>query len=176
MKRIESTVLVLLVLYMPLAAAPQSGPLSAYIVPSGRTLQQRYLYTTTPELGFLNLQVILTNVSQKPVTIWAQGSSWSHENMSFEVTRNGVKRHIVREPIGWDSNVPRPFTLLPKEHYVFRVGFHHDGWPRDWLPERFSGQVYTIRAIYRIKPEEPAKEFGVWAGTVSSIPLDFVIN
>lgn len=177
MKRIAFTLLSLLVLCLPVAAGSgQTGPLSVYIVPSGRTLQQRFLFTTTPEFGFLNLQVILTNVSRKPVTIWAQGSSWSHDNMSFAVTHNGVKRLIERAPIGWDSNVARPFTLLPGEHYVFHVGFHDDGWPRNWLPERFSKQVYTIRAKYRIRPEERAKEFGVWTGTVSSTPHDYVIN
>ena len=154
---------------------PGAGPLSVYIVPNARTPQSRLLYRTVPELGVLAFDVILTNTSAKPLTIWAQGSSWSHSNISFELARAGGKRLISRRSVAWDANAPHPYTLLPKEHYVFHIRFGDETWPLDWLPEGGSKTSYTIRAIYQVESDDRAKEFHIWTGTVSSTPCDFII-
>lgn len=156
-------------------AADAPAPLQVEIIPNHSANGKKSFTWFSPEAGTLVFDVLFTNISSSPVTVWEQNCSWGFRCLYFELVRDGKRRNLVRSRIDWDDNRPSPFTLAPQEHFVFHVRFGDGTWPTDWISE---GPI-VLRAIYQIDPlDDFAAKIApeVWVGTVSSKPADFTIQ
>jgi hypothetical protein len=129
--------------------------------------------------GAERLPVVIENVSDKPVQVWAEGNSMGDETLTFEVTGPDGKTIVVR-PIGKDyaKNILRTERLLPGEKCVRDVSYNST--PPQWegFPSPAVGRPYkaTLRAILTQAPVANNKNSELWAGKAVSPPQDVVFE
>ena len=149
-------------------------PLAVRIVPAANgDAQARSIDLSQDKAHF---DVVLTNVSDKPVRLWKEWCSWGYFCLSFEVQDGTGKLTAVRKtPRGWDKNFPSFQTLQPGSNMVFEVNFGSD-WENPVLPEKGKSIQVKMRAVYEIPPDDEAKKAEVWTGKVASPEEAYVIR
>jgi hypothetical protein len=137
------------------------------IVPTGRREVDRpviELYRASS-----HFHVVVTNVSGEPVRLWKEWCSWGYFNLSFVATAEGGRPvTVVKQPRGWDKNYPDWEVVPPGGHHVREVTFDPATWPDVPLPEPNRSKPVRMKAVFSIRPDNEAKEHGVWTGQVSS--------
>jgi hypothetical protein len=150
------------------AAAEMKPPLKVAIaVPAGKS-GVRTVTLARPESHF---HVVLTNTSDKPLTLWREWCSWGYYNLAFEYTdEGGMLRRIAKVERGWRKNFPDPFVLPAGEHFVYDVHFGDaEIWKGVSLDERAAaGTKLKLRAVFEILPDPDAARDGVWTGRIVS--------
>ena len=123
--------------------------------------------------------VVIENVSDKPVQVWAEGNSMGDEILTFEIAGPDGKTWTVR-PIGkeYGKNIFRTERLLPGEKAVRDVRYNAN--PPQWegFPSPASGRPYkaTIRAILTQAPIPNNKNPELWAGKAVSQPQEITFQ
>ena len=142
--------------------------------------------------------VVIRNVSDHPVNIYGEHSSFGAYNLTFEITAIGDEtldkpRVVTREwgLISWNANFPYAETLEPGEATVREACVRGD------FESRIDGNDFTYRpfplpdpggtlcvrmcAVFTEKVDprrrldgEPPSE--VWTGQIFSPPLDFEVR
>ncbi|MDR3401633.1 MAG: hypothetical protein P4L99_03960 [Chthoniobacter sp.] len=126
-----------------------------------------------------HFHVVLTNVSNEPKRLFQEWCSWGYSALSFEITDEHGKTWIARKgPNGWTMNYPAYWTVPPQECFVIDVYFaDHQIWQDQfWLPPGHPTGRVTLKAIYRVQPDESSTKFGVWTGTSTSKPVECLIK
>jgi hypothetical protein len=119
--------------------------------------------------------VVIENISDKPVQIFAEGNSMGDEILSFEITGPDGKTTVMR-PIGKEyfKNIFRTERLLPGEKAVRDVNYNAN--PPQWegFPSPATGKPYkaTMRAILTQAAIPNNKNTELWAGKVASPALE----
>ena len=157
------------------AIEPQAPPpLAVRIVPTrhhekiGRTIE---LYQPSQ-----HFDVVVTNVSGRPVRLWREWCSWGYFSLSFVVTGEDGKSVAVRKkPRGWFKNYPDATIVPPGDHLVFEVSFDDATWQDPPLPERGRSRTVKLKAEYAVGSDERSEELGVWTGRASSPEDRFTI-
>lgn len=123
-----------------------------------------------------DFQVVLTNVSDRPVRLWREWCSWGYFSLSFVVTGEDGKSVAVRKKSrGWDKNYPDATIVPPGDHFVFRVSFDDAIWQDSPLPERGRSRTVQLKAEYAVESDEQSEKLGVWTGRASSPEDRFTI-
>jgi hypothetical protein len=116
-----------------------------------------------------HFNVVLTNITEKPVTVWKEWSSWGYFCLSFQLTDDsGKPTRVFKKSRVWFANAPDPMTIPPGDLAIFDVSFNPSEW--EGLPPLKPGEIQRVRmvAVYEVTPSKEADEMGVWVGTVSS--------
>jgi hypothetical protein len=153
------------ILWLSLNTAAQAdSPFSVSIVSVGID------YTHLPELSTAGrVYVVLTNTSQKPVTIYTPDSAWGFYSLTFEaIDAKGKHFTFNRSHDGkFDSQFPETFTVLPEHEFVVPVFFGWTEWPST---ESIQG-IYQVKAIFE-EPSGPAPPDAanpnIWRGRAES--------
>jgi hypothetical protein len=122
-------------------------------------------------LGFF---VVVENVSQADVYVWAEGNSEGHGTLSFEVTGpDGKKAVVKRVPREWSKNIVRLEKLTPGGYHVRAVEYDPPpGKEREWEPFPFGPKGSRVEVTLRAAFEQPKADWNgkltPWAGRVVS--------
>jgi len=113
--------------------------------------------------------VIVTNSSDKPQRIWREWCSWGYFGLTFEFTDESGKKWVAEKKGQiWTFNFPDWWTLEPHESLVIDVYFADTNtWVGFPLPNNGS-QTVTMQAVFEFKPDNEARQHGVWTGRVVS--------
>ena len=157
------------------AVEPQApASLAVRIVPTrhqekiGRTIE---LYQPTQ-----HFDVVVTNVSDRPVRLWREWCSWGYFSLSFVATGEDGKSVAVRKkPRGWDRNYPDATIVNPGDHFIFEVSFDDAIWQDSPLPEKSRSRTVRLKAEYAVEGDVQSEKLGVWTGRVSSPEARFTI-
>ena len=111
--------------------SPGTPPLALSIVPSEQFLDQPDNNGNRVIYAGQTFYVVLTNVSDKPVPIFEEWSSWGFFNISFEaVTAGGKTVKLAKGGISvWGINAPAIFSIPPGGHFIFAEQFFKERWP-----------------------------------------------
>lgn len=165
-------------------AFENESPFTLHIVPSsyptGRT---PYSSISIGEMYFYrSFDVVLTNVSDKPLRVWESWNSWGWKNLSFEITlSNGQVIYTEQTDAHlWTKNVPSWEQIPPNRHYVFRVNFQpmKQGGVWDNSILEYVNESTTkckIKAIYEICQSDELYEENVWMGRVESEEEEYLV-
>lgn len=173
--RTAAWVLLALLAVIGRAGEPQApATLAVRIVPSryhetgGRAIE---LYQPSQ-----HFDVVVTNVSDRPVRLWREWCSWGYFSLSFVVTgEDGKSVTVSKKPRGWDKNYPDATILPPGDHMVFEVTFDDAIWQNSPLPERGRSRAVKLKAEYAVGGDKDAEKLGVWTGRQSSPEEPFTI-
>ena len=127
-----------------------------------------------------HFHVIITNVSDTTWNVCNESCSWGYEALSFEMTdAKGRTWTVLKKTKDWLANAPDFWTIAPHGQVVLDVNLgDEDVWLK--LQGRTGEPVYSVRAIFEIKPDvslEPFKNLKnkqppAWTGRVVSKPVD----
>lgn len=114
--------------------------------------------------------VVITNVSDKPLRIWAQWCSWGNRSIQFQLEgADGTKTSAVSAVMAWTMNFPDFYELKPGESSVTDIAFTDSYlWSGFTLPKDQKTTKLSMRVILSIHPDEDGKRLNVWNGTVQS--------
>lgn len=167
----------LLGLTIPADGPGDDGPapsLSVRIVPTSfRERIGRVIELYRPSQHF---QVVVTNVSAKPVRLWREWCSWGYFGLSFVVTDGDGNPVVVKKRArSWPKNYPDWTTLEPGDHMVFEVSFDEPIWQDAPMPEPGNSRPVRMKAVYEVRVDDETKEHEVWTGRVSSPEADYTV-
>jgi hypothetical protein len=114
---------------------------------------------------------VLVNRGGAPVRIWADGTSFGDEALSFEAVIAGRTERITRMPRVYTVN---PAAAVPIPPGV-RLGISFDLGDGTWEPEavidilRRAGAL--LMAVYTVPDSAEAVRLGVWSGVLRSAPV-----
>jgi len=172
--------------------AQEKAPFTLSVVPGSTNLKyessieitrRAYYFGEVPSVR--EFYLVLTNVSNKPQTIFEFGNSWGTDCISLEITTSDGKKYIAKYRGIFTKNYPSVFLLPPGEHYVYPMRL--DGWwaPKPEMPQ-FDVMPVTLKAIYNIEPPTPGEASGadesdkavrsVWVGRVESKEYKFTLR
>jgi len=119
--------------------------------------------------------VVLTNTSDKPVTIFKDGCPWGYYNLSFEaVTSEGKTVKLEKSQYeDWNDTNIYTFCIPSGGSYVFVVRF-----TEKWNNLQEASSTYKpamLKAVYEQKKNEKDWKNRVWIGRVESKPELFLI-
>jgi hypothetical protein len=134
----------------------------------------------------LHFFVVVENVSNTDVYVWAEGNSAGYSTVSFEATGpEGGKTIIKREPIVWGKNIIRAERVIPGGYHVRSIEYDTlPGKTPQWESFPFgakeSRREVTLQAIFeQSKVEQPRKDkdekLTIWSGRIVSIPLKVIL-
>jgi len=116
-----------------------------------------------------SFHVLITNTSGQPQNIWKAWNSWGYYGLSFEVTDEHGKTWTVHKGehiFGPDG--PDYWTIDPHESLVIDVDYSSAEWEEGFPPSTKEPRIFTMRAIFEIKPDGASKKYSVWTGRVVS--------
>lgn len=123
--------------------------------------------------------VVIENVSNKPLQVWAEGNSIGDATLTFEITGPDGKTTVVR-PIarGYSKNILRTQRLLPGEHSVREINYHAGSPQWEGFPSLADGKPYkvTVRAVLTQTPIPDNKNPELWVGKAVSAPQEVVFE
>lgn len=123
-----------------------------------------------------HFHVILTNTSDAPQRIAADGNSWGDEALSFEITDESGKQTIARRPMReYMKNMLSWWVLEPHENLVLDVYFND---PERWhgfphSPEYGDWRTVKMRAVFEVKPSTVPSKDKLWTGRAVSPNREF---
>jgi hypothetical protein len=116
-----------------------------------------------------HFHVLWRNISDRPLRIWAESSSWGYECLSFEITDATGKhwRALKRRTVS-TRNTPVYLTIAPGQTLVKTVFF---GDTKTW--EGFpveNDQPFSVRmhAVFKVAMSPEAAQIAVWTGRLES--------
>lgn len=120
-------------------------------------------------------EVVIENVSSRPLQVWAEGNSAGDETLSFQVS--DASGHVtVVQPVSreYTKNLMQTVRLMPGETCIRSVYYNTN--PPSWIdfPRPATGQPIktTMRAILN-QPGPPSKQNPeLWNGRTTSAPLE----
>jgi hypothetical protein len=127
--------------------------------------------------------VLITNVSNKPVRLWQEWNSWGYYCLQIEiVTRNGTRHLLKKKPTGFTRNFPEFIELPTGQSVVWHVDLNPTEWEDlSWFPKYMSVRA-KIRAVFKIEKTGtgPGDAFdtdhwGIWTGQAVSPSYDFTL-
>jgi hypothetical protein len=147
-------------------AVPCSASGHATIAKNSDTNDARVLSTSWGN----HFDVLLRNVSDKPLNIWQDDNSWGYYALNFELMDESGKKWVVTKiPVAFHANAPSFWTLKPNETLVIDVCFTDDQ-KSDW--QKWKGfphnQTVSMRAIFETQEDGFSKEYSVWTGCAVS--------
>jgi hypothetical protein len=132
-----------------------------------------------------HIDVVLRNISTKPVNIWAEDNSAGYNNLHLEITPEdqgaGARTIIIERVIRmWTRNMIHLETLMPGDSVVREVHFVNNnpiiGFAYRNFPPMNAGlsHTYKIRAVFQSPGGQGFNHSGqVWAGTATSPAQDY---
>ena len=156
------------------AGEKAGSSLSVRIVPDSTDDKgSRTINLSLPKQHFY---VVITNISDKPVRLWREWSSWGYYTLSFVVTDDKGKMKVVKKGMmAWTKNYPDWTVLTSGDHMVFEVSFDLETWPNAPIPEKDKSREVKMKAEFEIPEDKETKEYQVWTGKVSSPEDKYVI-
>ncbi len=163
--------------------------LNAYMSPHGETPTRCLkMSPTTPHFN-----VAIQNISQNPIRLWNEDSSWGSGNLTLEISAVGAKWfgapiRVERKRDVWYSNMAQFSILYPGEMIMREVtlevpdaqagGHAQKGrWPYKGFPLAAVGLVNSVqmRAVYEILPDKLSAQENVWTGKIISPENTYVL-
>jgi hypothetical protein len=123
-----------------------------------------------------HFNVVVTNISDKPVRLWREWCSWGYFALSFVVTDEAGKAAVVKKsPRDWDKNYPDWTELAPGDSMVFEVTFAEGTWTNSPLPAKNASLKVRMKAAFEVREDGQSKKLNVWTGKVESPELSYTI-
>ena len=120
--------------------------------------------------------VVLTNVSKEPQPVWEDWNSWGYQTVSFEFTRAGGEKVVVRRRQGdFTKNAPSTFLVQPGEHQVYAIKLDQ-WWETHPVLPKVDEMPVTLKAIYEVGPTPEATQYKVWVGHIESHAYNFSLR
>ena len=117
--------------------------------------------------------VLLTNISSQTQAAFESWNEWGYQAVSFEIqTADGHKSIVTMKPRGFLRNVPSTFLIPAGEQMVYPIALD-DEWAAVPVVPKGNDILFTIKAIYEVKPTPESQEKHVWTGRVESKNYDF---
>jgi hypothetical protein len=122
-----------------------------------------------------HFDVVVTNVSDKPVRLWREWCSWGYFSLSFLVTGEDGKPVVVRKDHlrAWTKNFADASTVAPGGQMGFEVKFDDRVWQDFPLPAKGQSRSVLLKAVYAVTSDHWSEKCGVWTGQVSSPERQF---
>jgi len=138
-----------------------------------------------------HFNVVLRNISRRPLRLWGEENSWGFYNLRLEITGldDKVQKPISvrRGPVGWGGNGPRYVVLPPGEMLVREIelaltaedgkvtstarSYYNFPFPADLMERKIQLVVY-----YTVEPSDEAKTNGVWTGMIATPRTDILFK
>ena len=150
-----------------------------------------------------HFDVVIQNVSNRPVRLWSYNCSWGFDNVSLQVLAINGKRLskpilLTRGVTEWTANMPTPRVLPPHGIVVQEIHLYSDGqkvppgeagklpdgvytlpggdvYINFPLPKRGEREQVEMRAFFDIPTDVWAKQDGIWTGRVTSAVNDYTV-
>ena len=125
--------------------------------------------------------VVVENVSAADVFVWAEGNSWGHGALSFEMAAAGAKTVVRRVERDWSKNIARVERLVPGGHHVRVVEYDAPpGKAAQWEGFPFGAKNtrrdVTLRAVFEQPKADGNGKLQLWAGRVQSAAYKVVLE
>jgi hypothetical protein len=122
-----------------------------------------------------HIDVIIENISARPLNIYDSWNSWGFRNVRLEWQADGKSGTVMPPDHGFSMNSPTTTTLFPGCLTIRSVPW--DEKSKEW-PEFRNGMILTLRAVYE---EHRGDDFPitlptVWEGKEYSQPVTFDIQ
>ena len=161
--RVHSLAVLLLMLA---GTASAQTPFTLSLVPSQSATGQRGIASAASRPD--TFYVVVTNVLEQPLAVWALSNSWGYRSLSFEMTmQDGTTVTIFKKPQVFTRNVPSAFLIPPHEHQVLPIQLDSKWQNRPSFPVAGSEPI-ILRVIYEVAPSVEATDHAVWTGRVAS--------
>lgn len=120
--------------------------------------------------------IVLTNVSDRPQSVWEYWNSWGYRSISLQfITQEGQKILVTKKLEDFTRNFPSTFLLRPGEHQVFAIRLDHWWQAHPALPDNDQPPI-TVKVIYEVHPTPEATKYNVWTGRVESKDYNVVLR
>jgi hypothetical protein len=166
--------LIIVSIFLPNVGVCQEKPMRLQIVPESRSTEIGSISSGNDSKRCF--YVVLTNLINKPQSVFEYWNSWGYQNISFEMTlSDGHKSKITMRDQGFTKNSPSTYSIPPDGHQVFLIIFNKE-W--DGLPKfKEAGQTQVkLKAIYSVTETPASKAKKIWTGTISSDEVSIELN
>ena len=163
-------------LHPPEASEAPRSQLSVQIVPTSSS-DKSGRWLSLADDGSKHFHVVVTNLSNGPISLWQEWCSWGYFNLSFEARDAGGRTTtIAKKPRDWTRNFPCPVLIAASEHWVIDVDLEPSVWENSPLAGGSGRATVRLKAVFEIREDNESKKERVWTGRVSSPENEYTIS
>jgi hypothetical protein len=115
--------------------------------------------------------VVLINTGGTPIRVWRTGNWWGDTVLSFEVSRGGSTRHVVRRPQEYTRNVPSSVEVPAGARHEWPFDLGDGQWEADAPLDQLLVPGAQLSAVYEVARTPEAVDHDVWIGRLRSQPV-----
>ncbi len=152
-------------------AGPEPGLLLSIVRTKDTFFPQLYLAHDE------QFELVFTNRSNQSIRLWDPWCQPALSALSLRFTDKKANSWTMHRPLSNPDHAdlrPRTSMLAPGASYTWRVkptDFSHAKTKGTTLPEPNGHEELTVTAVFEIKADAQAKEYGVWTGYCESAPM-----
>lgn len=153
-------------LLVAIEQAHSGESLSVAIVPTKSVAPVPTIVTALkrPQLFY----VVVSNISDSPISIWEYWSRWGYQSISVEIRLPDGKALVLsRKDEIFTRNFPSSFLIAPGEAQVFPIELD-SRWENQKVLLGVCEKQVKVRARFHIHPSNDATTHRVWSGSVHS--------
>lgn len=116
------------------------------------------------------INVVLSNLTHKPIRFWSVSCSWGYANLSLEFKdAGGHEWQATKTPRPWYRNVPSTHQLADGESAVFAIKLSTELWQNLPVWKEHAGQTMQMRVRFDVPEEDQARKHAVWTGALRTV-------